>query len=200
VAIEKMSKHLAMNNYEKQRYELIASFFTGRKGDFLDVGCCRGGLKKFLGEDFAYHAVDFEDNDFESFVKVDLNHEPLPYEDATFDAANCSAVLEHLFYPLELLRELKRVLKDDGCLLVSLPNDKSLNAIYTQLFAKIESFDESIYGHHWRFSIETAREFFGKEFRIVKEAPEFGPLFRRYLPFLKWKRLGTEWFMLGVKK
>jgi len=200
MAIERMSKLLAMNDYEKQRYELIASFFAGKNGDFLDVGCCRGGLKKFLGDNFTYHAVDFEDNDFENFVKVNLNQYPLPYEDASFDAINCSAVLEHLFYPLKLLREFKRVLKDDGCLLISLPNDKSLNAIYTQLFARIDSFDESVYGHHWRFSIETAQEFFEKEFRIIKEAPEFGPLFRKYLPFLKWKCLATEWFMLGVKK
>ncbi len=200
MVIERMSKHLAMNNYEKQRYEFIASFFAGRKGDFLDVGCCRGGLQKFLSDNFTYYAVDYEKNDFDNFTRIDLDQDPLPFEDGAFDAVNCSAVLEHLHYPLKLLRELKRVLKDDGRALISLPNDKSLNAIYTQLFTKIDSFDESVYGHHWRFSIETAQEFFAKEFRIVKEAPEFGPLFRKYLPFLKWKRLGTEWFMLGVKK
>ena len=124
----------------------------------------------------------------------------MPFEDSFFDAINCSAVLEHLNHPLEVLKELKRILKDDGWLLISLPNDKSLNALYTQLFVKINSYDDSIYGHHWRFSIETAREFFNKEFKIIKEAPEFGPVFRKYLPFLKFKRLGTEWFMLGVKK
>lgn len=192
MVIERMSKHLAMNNYEKQRYEFIASFFAGRKGKFLDVGCCKGGLKKFLGDDFTYYAVDYEDNNFGNFVKINLNQDTLPFENGVFDAINCSAVLEHLCYPLEVLRELKRVLKDDGCLLISLPNDKSLNALYTQLFVKVASFDKSIYGHHWRFSIETAREFFTKEFRIIKEAPEFGPLFRKYLPFLRLKRLGTE--------
>lgn len=200
MAIERMSKHLAMNNYEKQRYEFIASFFAGRKGKFLDVGCCRGGLKKFLGGNFTYYAVDYEDNNFRNFVKINLNQDALPFENGVFDAINCSAVLEHLCYPLEVLRELKRVLKDDGCLLISLPNDKSLNTLFCQLFVDIKPYDDSIYGHHWRFSIKTAKEFLEKEFKIIKEAPEFGPLFRKYLPFLKFKPFCTEWVMLGVKK
>ena len=79
-------------------------------------------------------------------------------------------------------------------------NDKGLNALFAQLFIDIKDYDESVFGHHWRFSIETAREFFEKEFKVIKEAPEFGPLFRKYLPFLKFKGFCTEWFMLGVKK
>jgi len=39
-----------------------------------------------------------------------------------------------------------------------------------------------------------------QESGIIKGVPEFGPLFREYLPFLKWRRLGAEWFMLGAKK
>jgi len=195
-----MSKFLSMGNYEKKRYSLIASFFNGAKGKFLDVGCCSGGLSKYLNSDLTYFGVDNMNLTFNGFTKVDLNCKILPFEDKTFDAINCSAVLEHLFYPLELLKDMKRVLKDDGVMLVSLPNDKSLNTLFCQLFVGIRPYDDNIYGHHWRFSIETAREFFEKEFKVIKEAPEFGPLFRKYLPFLKFKVFCTEWFMLGVKK
>lgn len=195
-----MSKFLSMGNYEKKRYSFVADFFKDKKGKFLDVGCCSGGLKKYVNSDLTYFGVDNTNLTFNGFRKLDLNCKILPFEDKTFDAINCSAVLEHLFYPLELLKEVKRVMKDDGYLLLSLPNDKGLNALFAQLFLKIKNYDESVFGHHWRFSIETAREFFEKEFKIVKEAPEFGPFFRKYLPFLKFKVFCTEWFMLGVKK
>lgn len=196
---EGMKNYLRMGNYEKSRYELVAGFFAGRKGKLLDIGCCEGGLKKYLAPGCEYYGVDGQENDFENYTQADLNDRKLPYEDGTFDMINCSAVLEHLFYPLEVLRECRRVLKDDGVILVSLPNDKGLSALYSQMFLKLRSYDDSIFGHHWRFSVDTARNFFGKEFRIVKEGPEFGPLFRRYLPFLKFKSLSTEWFMLGQK-
>ena len=140
-------------------------------------------------------------NNFKNYIKVDLNAKKLPIADKEFEAINCSAVLEHLFYPLNLLKEMKRILKDEGIILVSLPNDKSLNALFSQLFVDIKSYDDNIYGHHWKFSIKTAREFFEKEFKIIKESPEFGPLFRKYLFFLtKFRSLATEWFMFGVKK
>lgn len=197
---EGMSKFLSMGKYEKRRYSFVASFFEDVKGKFLDVGCHSGALRNYLHQGLAYFGVDGLDNNFENYIKVDLNNTKLPFEDKKFDAINCSAVLEHLFYPLELLKDMKRVLKDDGVMLVSLPNDKSLNALFCQLFVEIRPYDDNIYGHHWRFSIKTAREFFEKEFKIIKEAPEFGPLFRKYLPFLKFKPFCTEWFMLGVKK
>ena len=197
---EGMSHYLAMNEYEKKRYRFIANFFKDANGKLLDIGCCYGGLRKYLNSNIIYFGVDNMNLCFDGFIKVDLNNELLPFADKTFDAINCSAVLEHLFYPLRILKEMKRIIKDDGFLLLSLPNDKSLNALFGQLFVDIKDYDESVFGHHWRFSIETARRFFQKEFKIIKEAPEFGPLFRKYLPFLKFKVFCTEWFMLGTKK
>ena len=116
---EGMSRYLAIGGYEKKRYSFIASFFKGQKGKFLDIGCCGGGLSKYLNSDLTYFGVDNTNNTFNGFTKLDLNRKILPFEDKTFDAVNCSAVIEHLFYPLELLKEIKRVMKDDGYLLLS---------------------------------------------------------------------------------
>ena len=196
---ENMSGILAMYNYEATRYKFIGNFFKDIRGKILDVGCCRGGLRKYLHSNLIYYGIDGLKEKFENYVFTNLHSKGLPFKDKMFDAVNCSAVLEHLFYPLDMLKEIKRVLKDDGVVLISLPNDKGLNRILLDLFLDIRSYEDSIYGHHWRFSIQTAREFFQKEFKIIKEVPEFGPIFRRYLFFLKFRKFCTEWFMLGIK-
>lgn len=46
----------------------------------------------------------------------------LPYPDKTFSKIICSEVLEHLPDPPQTLHEIRRVLKDDGVLAVTVPN------------------------------------------------------------------------------
>ena len=131
-----MSRILAMYNYEATRYTFIGNFFKNIKGKLLDVGCCRGGLRKYLHGELEYYGVDVLMNNFENYVRIDLNSKLLPFKNKQFDAVNCSDVLEHLFYPLEMLKEIKRVLKDNGSVLVSLPNDKGLNRKFLDLFTR----------------------------------------------------------------
>jgi SAM-dependent methyltransferase len=53
----------------------------------------------------------------------DLSKDALPYEDSTFDVVNFAETLEHLnFNPLPVFKELHRVLKPQGILLVTTPN------------------------------------------------------------------------------
>jgi SAM-dependent methyltransferase len=147
-----------------------------------------------------YYGADVLSNNFGNFFCIDLNNKTLPFKSKQFDAVSCTDVLEHLFHPLEMMREIKRVLKDDGVVLISLPNDKGLNQIFLNIFKKIPGYEDSVYGHHWRFSIKTAREFVEKEFHITNETPEFGPIFRKYLFFMKFKKFASAWFMFGIKK
>ena len=195
-----MSRILAVYNYEATRYTFIGNFFKNIRGKILDVGCCRGGLRKYINRELDYYGVDVLTNNFENYIRIDLNSKILPFKNKQFDAVNCSDVLEHLFYPLEMLKEIKRVLKDNGVVLISLPNDKGLNRIFLDLFSNIRSYEDTIFSHHWKFSIRTAREFFQKEFKIIEESPEFGPIFSKYLFFLKFRKFCSAWFMLGIKK
>lgn len=47
--------------------------------------------------------------------------ESLPFGDSIFDAVICSEMLEHVMDPLCVLKEIRRVLKTDGVLLISVP-------------------------------------------------------------------------------
>jgi len=196
---KRMKDFLDLNSYGKKRYSLIASFFKGRKGKLLDVGCHKGDLKEYLSKEITYYGIDSSDNNFFNYTKCDLNTKKLPYADKAFDMINCSAVLEHLFYPYEILKELYRMLKDNGVCVVSLPNDKGLNAVFGAVFGRVPDYEKSVYSHHWRFSINTAKNFVRKEFQIVDEKPSFGPLYEKYFPFLRFRIFCTEWFMVCKK-
>jgi len=56
-------------------------------------------------------------------VLVNLNScALLPFPDRTFDIIVCNDILEHLLEPLSVLREAVRVLRNDGRIIVNVPN------------------------------------------------------------------------------
>lgn len=197
---ENMSRWLAVGDYERKRYGLVAAFFEGFQGRLLDVGCHKAGLRKYLGPGIEYVGVDNMAEGCPGVVAVDLNEGKPPFADGVFGAVVCTAMLEHLLRPLELLQEMARVLNDAGRALISLPNDRGLSSIVSAVFFRIAPYEEQVYGHHWRFSRQTSRAFIGREFQVDREVPHYGPRYDRYLFFMKWPFLCTEWFMFAHKK
>jgi SAM-dependent methyltransferase len=55
-------------------------------------------------------------------VKHDLNKVPYPFLDDTFDLIEASHVLEHLDKPFTIMKELHRILKPEGRLIVKVPH------------------------------------------------------------------------------
>ena len=87
----------------------------------LDAGCGEG----VLVEEFAARLnIEGIDPNYSSDRVRTGSLTALPYDDNTFERAICLDVLEHLTYDEqpEALRELHRVLKPGGELLVSIPN------------------------------------------------------------------------------
>lgn len=56
------------------------------------------------------------------FRKANAYH--LPYEDNSFDVVTCQTLLIHLKYPAKALTEMKRVVKEDGIVICSEPNNR----------------------------------------------------------------------------
>lgn len=65
---------------------------------------------------------------------VDLNTEKLPYADSSFDLVTCTEVIEHIEHYRESLREMYRVLKPGGVLVVTTPNILNLKSRLRFLF------------------------------------------------------------------
>jgi SAM-dependent methyltransferase len=103
---------------------------VGADVDCLDVGCGDGRTEgvwlaqrvaSFVGIDVSAQAVQSaRDLGLDARLVEDATR--LPFEDGSFDLIVSFEVLEHLFAPQEAAREIRRVLRPGGALVVSVPN------------------------------------------------------------------------------
>jgi SAM-dependent methyltransferase len=106
-----------------------ASLDPPRSLTVLDVGCgSRALLGQHVVEGDTYHACDYAptlDVDVEHYWSVDLNTasvaETAP-DGARYDVVFCGEVVEHLFSPDALVRDLRTLLGPAGILILSTPN------------------------------------------------------------------------------
>jgi 2-polyprenyl-3-methyl-5-hydroxy-6-metoxy-1,4-benzoquinol methylase len=119
----------------RQRIHWICNQVEGAR--ILDVGCSQGIVCLLLGrEGYDCTGVDAETPAIEvaraalakeeaavqkrvHFVLADATQ--LPFEDNAFDSIVLCEILEHLTHPEKVLREVRRVLKEQGKLIVSVP-------------------------------------------------------------------------------
>lgn len=87
-------------------------------GDFdvikIDVGCGRNPKEGFAG-------IDKSERVGAEYV-LDVEKEPLPFEDCTVDEIYCSHFLEHIDDIIYVMNEFWRVLKWDGKLQINVPH------------------------------------------------------------------------------
>jgi SAM-dependent methyltransferase len=97
-------------------------------GDHLDVGSGGGQLLRLIASHYPVtsFACDRTDQLMETpnqKVQIaDLNHEPLPYEANQFSLVTCVEIIEHIENFRSLVREMCRVLKPGGLIVISTPN------------------------------------------------------------------------------
>ncbi|WP_162250327.1 class I SAM-dependent methyltransferase [Pseudoxanthomonas sp. Root630] len=94
------------------------------RGVVLDVGCASRWAEQALPPSCTYIGIDYPSTGttlYEARPTVFANAERLPFGDETADTVLLSEVLEHLRNPQSALQEIRRVLKPDGRVLITLP-------------------------------------------------------------------------------
>jgi len=119
----------ADDTFDLDRLALIAQ--RVRAGErVLEVDCGPGVLAsmirerggQIIGTDLSMVAVERARAKGIEAQQVDVDVEPLPFEDASFDTVVSNSMIEHRFFPERTLDECVRVLKPGGRLILCLPN------------------------------------------------------------------------------
>lgn len=114
-----------------------------RSTPVIEVGCGDASFTTDLAQQFAsVVAIDISAGQIaenaRQFPLIDFRQhdvsERFPFADATFEVVWCSEVLEHLFDPEFALREMHRILRPGGRLLVTVPYHGRFKNLLIALF------------------------------------------------------------------
>jgi SAM-dependent methyltransferase len=100
----------------------------GRGRRVLDLGCRSGALTRHFLDGNEVVGLDVDaaalaKAEALGITPIQANvEEPLPFEDASFDAVVAGELLEHLQFPDALVAEIRRVLRPGGVAVGSVPN------------------------------------------------------------------------------
>jgi len=127
-------------NKKNHLLERIVNIFTDKpKGEVLDLGCGSGDYSEGINDlGFKVVSADMDEARFKykneiEFKRCDLA-DKLPFPDSRFDYILFLEVVEHLRNPYAVIRELSRILKDGGKLIISTPNILNLSSRWRFLF------------------------------------------------------------------
>lgn len=142
---------------------------VGHDKEVLDVGCATGYIAEQLvkngctvvGVEANTEAAEIARGYCDDIIIKDLDEfNGIPYEERYFDSILLMDILEHLKDPIQVLNVLKKYLKDEGSIYVSIPNIANWKVRASLLIGKFEYQKSGILDKtHLRFfNLKNAKE------------------------------------------
>jgi SAM-dependent methyltransferase len=97
--------------------ERIGAVLPHVRGRLLDIGAGPNNLVRRYGD-----GIGVDVHDWGGGIIVVENSAELPFEDASFDSVSCVAALNHIPNRGDVLAEARRIVKDDGRLVITMIN------------------------------------------------------------------------------
>lgn len=147
------------------------------KSKILDIGCYNAALLGFLPKDVDYYGVDFDQEALEiakkkgaNVKRVSLNDEEIDFG-IEFDIIICTEVLEHLVNPAKMLKQIKKLIKKEGVILFSFPNECTIyHRIMCLLGKGVDMCAFQLYKHLHLPTIKQSENFVSSYFKVIKTA------------------------------
>jgi SAM-dependent methyltransferase len=167
------------DKYVDLRYSECIHLLSPRIRDgvkILDIGGYTAKLLGLLPPSVEYYDVDFDEGALQTamkkgakVLKVDLEEEEIPLT-SKFDIIVVTELLEHLKDPEKLVLQIKKLLKDGGVVLISLPNECTLYHRLKVFFGK--GVDGTGFAPHYHLHFPTINqnnEFVRRHFKIIEK-------------------------------
>jgi 2-polyprenyl-3-methyl-5-hydroxy-6-metoxy-1,4-benzoquinol methylase len=159
--------HFVKNIALKNKLDLINSL-QKEKGSILDVGAGTGDFLSVAKKD-GWKTIGVEPSAKAKKIALEKGvsfvNETNELASHSFDVITMWHVLEHVPNLEEQIKELKRLLKPSGSLIVAVPNHKSYDAQYYKSYWA--AYDVPI--HFWHFSKKAIKELFSREDMELKK-------------------------------
>lgn len=145
-----IKRNVFQRYWHKRRFAAVKELAEPVSGKILDIGSADGvfskvildstGAKQVIGIDVLKTSVDWANKHWRRNPKLkfkvgDGHH--LKFKANTFDAVFGLEVLEHVFDPIKVFREVKRVLKKGGYAIFLVPSD---NFLFTVIWWFVTNF------------------------------------------------------------
>ncbi|MDB4178061.1 class I SAM-dependent methyltransferase [Gammaproteobacteria bacterium] len=107
----------------KGLYDGMLEFSPLLSGSILDIGCGDKPYKDLFVNVNNYIGLEIDDRRNREMSLADYFYDgkEFPFENKSYDGILSNQVFEHIFNPNEFLKEVNRVLKQDGLFLITVP-------------------------------------------------------------------------------
>lgn len=182
------------------------------KKDFkiLDIGCAYGYFLKLCEDNGCKtYGIDISKYAIKKAKKItkaklycyDVNNGLFFFKKNTFDLIIMFDVIEHLDSPFKILKEVKRVLKKNGIIIITTPNINSIDLFIKKIFGKDNKwhgfFDQT---HKYIFCPESLKFIVKKyNFKIIKLETPFHSLPKILQNILNKTGLGGQIWLVAKK-
>jgi SAM-dependent methyltransferase len=106
----------------KGLYQNVLELIPNLKGKLLDIGCGSKPYKNLCKlDEYIGLEIDDEGNRNHNYADVFYDGKTIPFEDKSFDSILSNQVFEHVFNPNDFLKEVNRITKMGGVMLMTVP-------------------------------------------------------------------------------
>ncbi|MBI2145815.1 class I SAM-dependent methyltransferase [Candidatus Woesearchaeota archaeon] len=134
-------------------------------------------------------------------LKVNVSYEKLPFKDKTFDKVVMSMLLSHIDNPLFALQEARRVMKDNGEVILVFSNIENINKLFQGLFLAKKLIQRPNYSYISVFGTQEIANILARSsFKVCGLKKRCAELFGYRLPFLDWTGLFSEYVLVVAEK
>ncbi len=173
----------------KNRYEWMNDYINDdSKG--VEVGC-GAGISKFYIKAKKFLLTDYSDNNWLDVKNVDALN--MPFDNESFDFIISSNMIHHVPYPIKFLKEMHRILKPGGLVLIQEINASFFMRFFLRLMRhEGYSFETDVFSERvictnlhdpWSANCAIPNLLFDNENKFRQKAPYFEIIRNKYSEF-----------------